>query len=150
MRLRSSSRVLAGVELNMTMTKMSSASMCWPRKAEITLATRRIMTKGFRNRRNNSNAKAPRRVKVGSLAPNLERRASVSCAVRPANVAEGLDASRAEAEGTELIELPSVSRSLIQAQKQICNCSSNPCHRNFGARPRSVAVIVCGRNNFRR
>jgi hypothetical protein len=51
------------------------------------------MTRGFRNKRNNSNAKAPRRVEAGSLGPNLERRASAACVVRPTNVAEGLEAS---------------------------------------------------------
>ena len=55
------------------------------------------MTRGFRNKRSSSNAKAPRRVEAGSLGPNLERPASTSCAVRPARLTEGPETSGAEA-----------------------------------------------------
>ena len=42
------------VTLNTTMTKIISASIFCPRRAEITLATNRMMTSGFRNRCNSS------------------------------------------------------------------------------------------------
>src|ERR1700688_243968 len=103
------------VTLNTTMTKMSSASIFCPRRAEITLATRRMMTSGLRNKCNNSNASAPRRLEAGSLGPYLERRASASCAVSPTKVAEILEASSAKAEGVELIELEPQTLFLLHA-----------------------------------
>jgi len=64
-----------------------------------------MITSGFKSKCNNSNASAPRRFDVGSLRPYLDRRATASCAVRPAGVAEVRGASWAKAEVVELKSL---------------------------------------------
>jgi hypothetical protein len=65
---------------------MIPTSTFWPRMADTTLATRRMITKGLRNKDSSSTAKAPRRPGVGSFRPYLASCSAASCDESPARL----------------------------------------------------------------